>query len=229
LILQEIYEEDQRRNKINGLKHDNLVYHVGTIADDPDYAFVTRYHARGSLYTDLVERRAKVNFSAKEIAKIALDVANAVHALHKADLVTRVVASRNVILDKDSTGIRARLDLNFEPSTAAFFYGRQHAYIGPISWLAPEAIESKKYNAESDSFSFGVFLWELVARADPFEERSSVGVACPLIHKGLRLKVPEDAPKVFKELITACFEEDPKSRPSSQDIQKELKGYYESL
>ena len=143
---------------------------------------------------------------------------------------TRTVASRNVFLDKDSNGsVRARLDLNFEPSTAGFLYGRQHAYIGPVSWLAPEAIESKKYTNASDSFSFGVFLWELVARADPFEERSHVGVACPLIHKGLRLKVPEDAPQVFKDLMVACFETEPEKRPSSEEIQKELREYYDSL
>ena len=73
----------------------------------------------------------------------------------------------------------------------------------------------------------GVYLWELVARADPFEDRGTISVACPVMHKGLRLTVPESAPDVFKTLIQQCFQ-DADSRPSIGEIHTQLKSYHES-
>lgn len=55
-------------------------------------------------------------------------------------------------------------------------------------------METLQHTPQSDAFSFGVFLWELVAKEDPFAERNAVGVACPVIHKNLRLTVPSNAP-----------------------------------
>ena len=31
--------------------------------------------------------------------------------------------------------------------------------VGPIKWMAPEAIIDRRYSQASDAFSFGVLLW----------------------------------------------------------------------
>lgn len=34
--------------------------------------------------------------------------------------------------------------------------------VGPISWMAPEALVSREYSEASDAFSFGVLLWYVI-------------------------------------------------------------------
>ena len=34
----------------------------------------------------------------------------------------------------------------------------------PVAYMAPESIRKQEYSIKSDSFSFGVFLWEIVTR-----------------------------------------------------------------
>lgn len=36
--------------------------------------------------------------------------------------------------------------------------------VGPIKWMAPEALKDKAYSVKSDSYSFGVVMWELVTK-----------------------------------------------------------------
>jgi serine/threonine protein kinase len=131
-----------------------------------------------------------------------------------------------VLLD-DTKGVK--LDFFFEPSTSFTLYGKQHRYVGPVAWLAPETIETKQHTKASDAFSFGVYLWELVAKDDPYADRNVITVACPVIHKGLRLQIPDNSPAPFAELMKSCFDENPENRPTFDTMAKQLKTYYESL
>ena len=38
------------------------------------------------------------------------------------------------------------------------------------TWLAPEVMNQGGFTAKTDVYSFGIVLWELVARAHPFDE-----------------------------------------------------------
>jgi hypothetical protein len=42
------------------------------------------------------------------------------------------------------------------------YYRKKGRYGVPISWTAPEAWKSKKFNTMSDVWSFGVCLWEML-------------------------------------------------------------------
>jgi len=223
--VKEYLEEDDRRRRA---RHSNIVEYFGFCFDMPNFGFVTRYYSQGSLHDALIGD-SKREFSLKQLTKFALDIASGVRVYHNEGLSVHVIATRNVMLDGTEDFPVARLDLSFEPSEIDFKYGKQRAYVGPVSWLAPEAMESKKYTPQSDSFSFGVFLWELVSRENPFSERTTIEVACPVIHKNLRLKVPSGAPRELAELMERCFHTEPQSRPTIDEIHKVLSVYHDSL
>ena len=97
LMLQEILEEDKKRIRINSLKSDYIVHHIGTLADWPDFGLVARFYSKGSLYTDLVERRNKVKFTNKQIAKFALDISAGIKAVHDIGLVVKVKSHNRIL------------------------------------------------------------------------------------------------------------------------------------
>jgi len=222
--VREFYEEDQRRRNH---KHQNVVDYVGFVSEMPNFGFVTRYYSRGSLRDALFGSR-KLDLTSKQLAKFAHEVAQAVRSFHEKDQTVKYVASRNVLLDGDERNTVAKLDYTFEPSSTDSRSGNQKEYVGSVSWLAPEAMETKEYTKASDVFSFGVFLWELYARADPFENKSTIEVACPVIHKHMRLPPPSNTPEPIKNMILKCFAVTVEERPSIQEIERDLAQFYNS-
>lgn len=46
-----------------------------------------------------------------------------------------------------------------------------------MQWMAPESLVDKKYSAKSDVWAFGVTLWEILAREEPYPELDNVQAA----------------------------------------------------
>ncbi len=51
---------------------------------------------------------------------------------------------------------------------------RTKTEVGPVKWEAPEAFLKHEYSRKSDVFSFGVVIYEIVTRGDPWPELNSI-------------------------------------------------------
>jgi c-src tyrosine kinase len=60
--------------------------------------------------------------------------------------------------------------------------------------MAPEALKDRRYSTKSDVWSFGVVMYELFARSDPYPLISPVNVAMGVVYENLRLPVPPPSP-----------------------------------
>lgn len=92
-----------------------------------------------------------------------------------------------------------------------------------------------------DCYSFGVLLWELVTRSQPWAGLTVVAMAVRVVVNGERLPMSPlalaGAPAKLQKLVTQCFEADPRRRPAAAEIVKVLMlvqqqlaaGVYDSL
>lgn len=108
--------------------------------------------------------------------------------------------------------------------------------------MAPESLMEKKYSAKSDVWAFGVTLWEIICRQEPYPDLDNVQAAryvllsllllmslllhpqednlhifcCSgVMYKGLRLKPPEFCPPKLAQLMSSCFETSPGNKNST--------------
>ncbi len=68
--------------------------------------------------------------------------------------------------------------------------------VGPLKWMAPESIDQRIYSPASDVWSFGVVLYEIFQRSDPYPDLDPLAAATAVCYKGLRLSITKDCPEV---------------------------------
>ncbi|XP_049851659.1 dual specificity protein kinase shkC-like isoform X2 [Schistocerca gregaria] len=94
---------------------------------------------------------------------------------------------------------------------------------GTPLWMAPEVMQFRAFNEKSDIYSFGIVLWELLTRRQPFVHHSDYKTFRFAVCK--RDERPLISPSVeprLKSLIERCWDPNPEKRPSTVEILKEL-------
>ena len=92
--------------------------------------------------------------------------------------------------------------------------------------MAPEIFRNKKYSKESDIYSLGMIMWELMTGRRPFWDHDHNVELLIFIWDGLRPVVTEDTPECFANLVKQCWDSDPSKRPSIKKIRETVGGWY---
>eukprot|EP00026_Physarum_polycephalum_P002017 Phypoly_transcript_02021.p1 GENE.Phypoly_transcript_02021~~Phypoly_transcript_02021.p1 ORF type:complete len:983 (+),score=101.44 Phypoly_transcript_02021:356-2950(+) len=220
LLTQEVRRE---ATVIQGVAHHpNIVRFYGACTKKQPYCLVTSLYPRGSVFNII----RKIDLEWRTIVGFARDAAAGILHLHCESVIHRDIATRNLLVD-DQWTVRisdfglARIKVKATSQTKSS--------VGPVKWMAPEALKEKQYSTKSDVYSFGILMWELVARKDPFEDMEAIQVALGVLHDGLRPPIPDTTPKKYAELMQKCWAQDPDKRPDFHEILDTLQTYYNGL
>ena len=194
--------------------HPHVVRFLGASFHDQSIAMVMTLCAGGSLLTALEKKR----LSADDKQRILIEVASALSFLHSLGIVHRDLAARNVLLDGHGGAKLADLGLSrlledhqSEQTTAST--------IGPVRWMAPEAMRSRKYSAASDCYSFAMLMYEVWTDGQlPFSHiRGLTDVAMAVLQQDERPTIPESMPLAHERLMRQQWQREPSARPSMSD------------
>lgn len=90
--------------------------------------------------------------------------------------------------------------------------------MGTIPWTAPELLSGEPFGLPIDVYSFAVVMWEMLTRQVPYEEFKKTFTIISHVKAGGRPPVPKDAAEDFAHLMTACWSQEPKDRPTFSAI-----------
>jgi Tol biopolymer transport system component/predicted Ser/Thr protein kinase len=204
----------------SALNHPNIVtiYEVGE-ADGLHY--IAMEHIEGRTLRETF-RQGKLDVEAT--LRIAVQIADALHAAHSAGIVHRDLKPGNIMVTGD--GHVKILDFGLakpghgmgasgaDDITKSVALTREGVLLGTFAYMSPEQAEGKPVDGRSDIFAFGCVLYEMLARQRAFEGGSSVSTLAAVIHKEpqpLRELEPS-LPAGLDWLVARCLKKDPKAR-----------------
>lgn len=93
-----------------------------------------------------------------------------------------------------------------------------------VKWMAPESVSLRVFSSQSDLWSFGICVIEMLTRVDPYPEITPAEVAFRMgqPNSPLRPEIPANIPKIFKNIMDQCFQENPGARGTFEDIEQKL-------
>ncbi|KAK8838437.1 hypothetical protein M9Y10_033064 [Tritrichomonas musculus] len=158
---------------------------------------------------------------------ILVGIARGMMLLHKRYVIHRDLKPENILLDSD-----------FHPRITDFglskFFDPHHsmnqsmADSGTATYMAPEVISSDHFNTKADVYAFGILMYEVIggkrAYCDLLKGKKKLNEfqLKQRVLKGLRPKIDFPMKKGLQRMIEKCWSEDPKERPTFDEIFKKL-------
>src|SRR5918992_687771 len=160
--------------------------HVVTVIDageDEGHPFIVLEYVEGETLKDRIRRCGPLPIP--EAVAYAIEIGRALQAAHAERLVHRDVKPQNVLIDPEGrakvTDFGISRSLDQEGLTAT---GR---VLGTTDYVAPEQALGETVTEQSDVYSLGIVLFEMLTGRVPFRAESQVGVAM----KHVREPIPD--------------------------------------
>jgi eukaryotic-like serine/threonine-protein kinase len=236
-VLMEHYAKDERfvgrfrreAQSAAALNHPNVVqiYDQGR-AEDGRYYIAMEYVPGGSL-EDLILRRGPLGPS--EATRLASQVAEALHAAHRRGIVHRDVKPQNVLIGE--AGEAKVADFGIALAASRTSTSGTNLLFGTPSYMSPEQAMGERVGPESDLYSLGVVLYEMLTATVPFAAEGPLATAMkhltelPLSPRKRNPSVPE----AMDTLVMGLLSKDPKDRypPSAARLIEDLRRTREGL
>lgn len=158
----------------SALNHPNIltIHQLGSVDGSQ---FIAAEFVEGETLRDLISKRS---LSLREVVDVAIQIAGALAAAHKAGIVHRDLKPENIMLRPDGYvkvldfGL-AKLAEQFDLPPGTQLPGDVNVsstlVMGTLRYMSPEQARGESVDARSDIFSLGVVLYEMVAGRVPFE------------------------------------------------------------
>lgn len=187
------------------------VFDVGK--EEPDVHYIVMELIRGDTLRAKLD--AEPVLSVREALSIAEQVAEALDAAHAKKLVHRDIKPQNILIAEDKT-VKVT-DFGIAYATTSGTLVNTRSFLGTVQYLSPEQARGKLVSAQSDLYSLGVVLFEMLTGRLPFEGESAIGVALKHLQdqapdvRSIRPTLPESVSRI----VARALAKDPAERYQS--------------
>ncbi|XP_022243768.1 leukocyte tyrosine kinase receptor-like [Limulus polyphemus] len=210
--------------------HSNIVGFIGVCFEKMPRFIVLELLAGGDLKSFLRDSRPKPDMRASvnmlDLLALAMDVAKGCQYLEQNHFIHRDIAARNCLLTSRGPDRVVKIsDFGMARDVyRADYYRKGGKATLPVKWMPPEAFLDGIFTSKTDTWSFGILLWEVMSLGYiPYPGRGNQEVI-QLVTSGGRLESPRNCPSPVYRIMTQCWHQIPDKRPNFSTLIERL-GY----
>ncbi|XP_015216713.2 activated CDC42 kinase 1 isoform X2 [Lepisosteus oculatus] len=199
-------------NAMHSLDHQNLIRLYGVVLTHP-MKMVTELAPLGSMLDRL--RKNQGHFLISTLCQYAIQISNGMAYLESKRFIHRDLAARNILLAaNDLVKIGDFGLMRALPKNDDHYVMQEHRKV-PFAWCAPESLKTRTFSHASDTWMFGVTLWEMFTYGqEPWLGLNGSQILHKIDKEGERLSKPEDCPQDIYNVMLQCWAQKPDDRPT---------------
>ncbi|XP_020622122.1 tyrosine-protein kinase receptor Tie-1-like isoform X1 [Orbicella faveolata] len=173
-------------------------------------------------YFNNPDRKPETNLTSKQLMRFAWQIADGMAYLSSRKIIHRDLAARNVLVGE---GEKCKVtDFGMARNVQQDdIYTKQSRGRLPVKWTAYEALLYGTYTTQSDVWSYGVLLYEILTiGGSPYPGVNARQIARKL-QEGFRMPKPKHVDNKLYQIMLWCWEQNPTDRPTFAKLKETMK------
>ena len=193
----------------SSLSHPNIV-EVYDVGEDNGQYYIVMEYIEGCQLKQLLKKRGRLTLS--EVIDIMLQITDGLSVAHDAYIIHRDIKPQNImILD---SGLIKITDFGIAMAMNSTQLTQTNSVMGSVHYLPPEQANGKGSTLQSDIYSMGILMYELLTGELPYKGDNAVEIALKHLKEkipSVREKLPE-IPQSVENIIIKATAKNPKNR-----------------
>ena len=203
-----------------GLSHPNIVsiYDVG---HEGSIYYIVMELIQGKTLKEIIAEDGALPW--KWSVNIAIQIASALEAAHKNNIVHRDIKPHNIIITED--GVAKVTDFGIAKAVSNSTITAFGTTIGSVHYFSPEHARGGYTYAKSDLYSLGIVMYEMVTGRVPFDADTPVSIALKHMQEKAvdPMKLNPNVPVAVNQIIMKAMQKEPSMRyQSATEMLKDL-------
>jgi len=156
----------------SSLSHPNIV-EVYDVGEDNGLYYIVMEYIEGKHLKQLVKKRG--NLTVREVVDIMLQLTDGMSGAHDSYIIHRDIKPQNIMILEN--GLIKITDFGIAMALNATQLTQTNSVMGSVHYLPPEQACGKGATIQSDVYSMGILMYELLTGSVPFKGENAVEIA----------------------------------------------------
>ena len=193
----------------SSLTHPNIV-EVYDVGEDAGQYYIVMEYVEGKNLKDLIKKRGKLTLS--EVIDIMLQITDGMSVAHDSYIIHRDIKPQNIMIMEN--GLVKIMDFGIAMAMNSTELTQTNSVMGSVHYIPPEQANGKGAILQSDIYSMGIVMYELLTGTLPYRGDNAVEIAL----KHLKEPLPSirdilpNIPTSVENIILKATAKNPKNR-----------------
>ncbi|UCH83394.1 MAG: protein kinase [Candidatus Latescibacterota bacterium] len=190
------------------INHPNIVT-VYAAGEEDGRPYLAMEFVEGRTLKDIIDEGS---IAWDQAVRWMIDILDALGRLHQDGIIHRDLKPENIMVTHE--GVIKLMDFGIARITTSETLTQEGATVGTVFYMSPEQVAGKKIGPQSDVFSIGVVLYQMLTARYPFEGEHPMAVMYSITNTAPQPieDIVQDIPLELQSILSQALEKDPTRR-----------------
>ena len=200
---------DAEAKSVASLNHANIVKVYG-VGHEGNFRYIVQEYIEGITVKDLINQNGHLDW--RNAVPIVIQIGLALDYAHQNGIVHRDIKPQNILISRDR--VAKITDFGIARAASSTTITMTGVQMGSVHYFSPEQARGGNVGPQSDIYSLGVSLFEMVTGRLPFDGDSNVAIAVKHLQETppVPSSLMQGIPKGLDSIIAKCMQKSPERR-----------------